>query len=51
MPRSLPPSLLFAGLALGKPEYLTLWRKLDPDPAVKEVLRNFPVGLPLLWVG
>jgi len=44
------PCLLFAGLALDRPEYLTLWRKLDPDPTVEEVLRNFPVRQPLLWV-
>ncbi len=44
------PSLLFAGLALDRPEYLALWRKLDPDPTVEEVLRNFPVRQPLLWV-
>jgi hypothetical protein len=44
------PSLLFAGVALDKPEYLTLWKKLDGDPAVEEVLRNWPVRQPLLWV-
>ncbi len=44
------PSLLFAGLALNKPEYIDLWRKLDPDPTVEEVLRNWPVRQPLLWV-
>jgi hypothetical protein len=44
------PCLLFAGLALNKPEYIALWRKLDPDPTVEEVLRNFPVRQPLLWV-
>jgi len=44
------PCLLFAGLALDKPEYLALWRKLDPDPTVEEVLRNWPVRQPLLWV-
>jgi hypothetical protein len=44
------PSLLFAGLALDKPEYLALWRRLDPDPKVEEVIRNFPVRQPLLWV-
>ena len=44
------PSLLFAGLALDKPEYLALWRKLDPDPTVEEVLRNWPVRQPVLWV-
>ena len=44
------PCLLFAGLALSRPEYIALWRKLDPDPTVEEVLRNYPVRQPLLWV-
>jgi len=44
------PSLLFAGLALAKPEYLALWKKLDGDPTVEEVLRNWPVRQPVLWV-
>lgn len=44
------PCLLFAGLVLDKPEYIALWRKLEPDPKVEEVLRNFPVRQPLLWV-
>jgi hypothetical protein len=45
------PSLLFAGLALGKPEYLDLWKRLDADPTVDEVIRNWPVRQPVLWVG
>ncbi len=44
------PSLLFAGLALDKPEYLALWRRLDADPTVEEVLRNWPVRQPVIWV-
>ena len=44
------PSLLFGGLALRKPEYLALWRSLNPDPTVDEVLRNWPVRQPVLWV-
>jgi hypothetical protein len=44
------PCLLFAGLALEKREYLEVWRGLTPDPTVEEVLRNFPVRQPLLWV-
>ena len=44
------PCLLFAGLALDKPEYIALWRKLEPDPTVEEVVRNFPIRQPLLWV-
>jgi len=44
------PSLLFAGLAYLRPEYLDLWRKLDPDPTEKEIIRNFPIRQPVLWV-
>jgi hypothetical protein len=44
------PSLLFAGVVLHKPEYLDLWKRLDGDPTVEEVLRNWPVRQPLLWV-
>lgn len=44
------PSLLFAGLALGKPEYIALWRKLDPDPTVEEIVRNYFIRQPVLWV-
>ena len=44
------PSLLFAGEALGRPEYIAVWRRLDPDPKVPEVIRNMPIRQPLLWV-
>lgn len=44
------PSLLFGGLALGRADWLDLWRGLDPDPSVGEVVRNFPVRQPLLWL-
>jgi len=44
------PSLLFAGLALGKPEYITLWQTLDPDPKVEEIVRNYFIRQPALWV-
>ena len=44
------PSLLFAGLALDKSEYIGLWRKLDPDPTVEEVIRNYFIRQPVLWV-
>ena len=45
------PSLLFAGIALAKPEYFALWSKLNPDPTVQEIIRNHPIRQPLLWVG
>jgi Alginate lyase len=44
------PSLLFAGIALSKPVYFKVWRRLDPDPTVEEIIRNYPIRQPLLWV-
>jgi hypothetical protein len=44
------PCLLFAGLALGKGEYLELWRKLPADPTDAEVKRNIAITQPVLWV-
>jgi len=44
------PGLLFAGLAGHHPEYIALWKRLDPDPADREITRNFPIRQPLLWV-
>ncbi len=45
------PCLLFGGLALDEPNYLALWRKLDPDPTVEEVIRNYFIRQPVLWMG
>lgn len=44
------PSLLFGGLALDRPDWLALWRRLDPDPTVAEVVRNFTIRQPMLWI-
>lgn len=44
------PSLLFAGLAYSNSEYIKLWKTLNPDPTVEEIIRNFPIRQPLLWV-
>ncbi len=43
-------SLLFAGLAFHKPEYLELWQRLNPAPGVEEAIRNYPIRQPVLWV-
>ncbi|HEV2352084.1 MAG TPA: alginate lyase family protein [Terriglobia bacterium] len=45
------PSLLFAGLALDRPDYLKLWLSLKPDSTVPEVIRNWFIRQPVLWVG
>lgn len=43
-------SLLFAGLACGRPEYIETWKRLPPDSDIEEVLRNFFLRQPVLWV-
>jgi hypothetical protein len=43
-------SLLFAGLALKRPDYLELWKRLPADSDVEEVVRNFFIRQPVLWV-
>ncbi|MEG9437307.1 alginate lyase family protein [Edaphobacter sp. HDX4] len=44
------PGLLFAGLACHKQDYIALWKTLNPDPTDKEIIRNYPIRQPLLWV-
>ncbi len=44
------PSLLFGGLAFHQPAWVALWRTLDPDPTSPEIIRNFPIRQPVLWV-
>lgn len=43
------PALLFGGLALKEPSYIEVWRKLNPDPTVEEVIRNYFIRQPVLW--
>jgi hypothetical protein len=42
-------SLLFAGRALNRPDYLALWKTLPADSTVDEVVRNFFIRQPALW--
>lgn len=44
------PFLLFAGNAYREQRYLLLWAKLPQPAAVDEVIRNFPIRQPLLWI-
>ena len=44
------PSLLFGGLVYDQPEWIALWKRLNPDPTVPEIIRNFPIRQPVLWV-
>ena len=43
-------SLLFGGLALSRPDYIELWKRLPADSTVEEVVRNFFIRQPVLWV-
>ncbi|MDT8389753.1 MAG: alginate lyase family protein [Lentisphaeria bacterium] len=43
-------SLLLAGLAFDKPDYLETWQALAADPPALEIKRNLPLRHPLLWV-
>ena len=42
--------LLFGGMAQKRADWLELWQRLDPDPQIGEVVRNYPVRQPLLWL-
>ena len=44
------PGLLFTGLACKQQVYLDLWKRLNPDPTDPEIIRNYPIRQPLLWV-
>jgi hypothetical protein len=44
------PSLLFGAVAFDRPDYFDLWRRLKADSDVEEVVRNFFIRQPLLWL-
>jgi hypothetical protein len=44
------PALLFGGVALGETPYIDVWKTLKADSDVEEVVRNFFIRQPLLWV-
>jgi hypothetical protein len=43
-------SLLFSGIALGRADYIEVWKTLPADSGVEEVIRNFFIRQPVLWV-
>lgn len=44
------PSLIFGALAAGREDWLATWKKLNPEPDVEEIIRNYPIRQPVLWV-
>ncbi len=43
-------ALLFGGLAWDRAEYLAVWKKLPAESGVDEVIRNYFIRQPVLWV-
>jgi hypothetical protein len=43
------PALYFGGRALNEPSYIEVWKRLNPDPTVDEVIRNYFIRQPILW--
>jgi hypothetical protein len=43
-------ALLSGGIALDEPEYVAEWKTLPADSDVEEVIRNFFIRQPVLWV-
>ncbi len=43
-------ALLFGGLAYKRQDYIDVWKKLPADSEVDEVVRNFFIRQPVLWV-
>jgi hypothetical protein len=48
--RCATPRCSSAADALGKPDYIALWNTLKPDSQVEEVVRNFFIRQPTLWL-
>jgi hypothetical protein len=43
-------SLLFGAMAFRRPDYLDVWKKLPADSDIDEVIRNYFIRQPVLWV-
>lgn len=43
-------ALLFSGLAYDRQDYLDVWRKLPAHSDVEEVVRNYFIRQPVLWI-
>jgi hypothetical protein len=44
------PALLFGAMAANRDGWIDLWTKLDPDPVVLEVRRNYPIRNTVIWL-
>jgi hypothetical protein len=44
------PFLLLASIHFDENKYFELWKTFDADPQKEEVIRNYPIRQPLLWI-
>lgn len=44
------PALIFGAVATGNETWLNLWKSLPADPKVEEIIRNYPIREPVLWL-
>ncbi len=43
-------SLFFAWKETGDAKYLDVWKQLNPEPEKDEIIRNYPIRQPVLWI-
>lgn len=44
------PCLIFGALAAGNETWLATWKKLNAEPSIEEIIRNYPIRQPVLWI-
>jgi hypothetical protein len=44
------PSLIFGAVAFDNKAYFDLWKGLEHNPSVDEIIRNLPIRNPLIWL-
>ena len=44
------PAFIFGAAAFNNRNWFTIWKKLDHQPVVDEVIRNLPIRNPLIWL-
>lgn len=44
------PFLIFGAVAYGNSSYFNVWKQLTHYPDNEEVIRNFPIRNPLIWL-
>jgi hypothetical protein len=45
------PFLLFEGVEFKNEKWLAVWKKLDHNLQIEEVVRKMPIRNPIIWLG